>query len=83
MDHPLLLETLPWFSFFLSDHSFLVSLADSSSDLDYIDKPHSSVLGPLLFSVFPLSFVDITNFVIIYLLMTSANKFADDVSLNI
>lgn len=72
MDHPLL-ETLPWFSFYLSDHSFLVSLADSS-DFDYIDKPHSSVLRPRLFSVFPLSFVDITNFVIIYLLMTSELK---------
>ena len=74
MDHPLLLETLFWFSFYLSDHSFLVSLADSSSDLDYINTPQNSVLRPLLFSVFPLSFADITNFVIIYLLMTSKLK---------
>jgi len=73
MDHPLL-ETLFWFSFYLSEHSFLVSLADSSSDLDYVDMPQSSVLRPLLFSVFPLSLADITNFVTIYLLMTSKLK---------
>ena len=69
-----LLETLFWFSFYLSEHSFLVSLADSSSDLDYVDMPQSSVLRPLHFSVFPLSLADITNFVTIYLLMTSKLK---------